>query len=325
MTGLLAAEARLLDRAQRSFPVSDRPFRELGAAAGISESKTLEIFRRRLADGFIRRVYAVGNAAAFGYRSLLAALWCPPESIADAAARINAHPGVGHNYLRDHEWNIWFTLSCPLDTDIQAEVDSLLDGIVPRSNRLLLPAQRVFKRFVRFPLSRDGQHDSWKPPVPANEPLSLSAGERRIAAAVQEGIPLTRRPFHRVGESIGIDGGDVIAVVNTLLEKGALVRLAAVLRQRRAGFRGNGMACFAVSPEKMTMAAGIVAGRPEVSHCYERAPLYGEWAYPLFAMVHAVSRKECRRLIDEIGAEIDAEYIVLFSEREFKKERVVYR
>jgi DNA-binding Lrp family transcriptional regulator len=97
-----------------------------------------------------------------------------------------------------------------------------------------------------------------------------------------------------------------------------------VLRHRQVGFDANGMACFAVPEDRIEDAGRRAAQFSQVSHCYHRKS-HPEWPYPLFAMVHARDRDACARIVSEIAETIGCrDYRILYSSREFKKERVKY-
>jgi DNA-binding Lrp family transcriptional regulator len=103
-----------------------------------------------------------------------------------------------------------------------------------------------------------------------------------------------------------------------------LRRYAAILYHRKAGFRANGMAVWKVPVEQVAVVGPKMASFRAVSHCYQR-PIYPDWQYNLFAMIHAHTNDECQAVIDAIQRETGIqEYAVLYSTTEYRKVRVKY-
>jgi DNA-binding Lrp family transcriptional regulator len=111
----------------------------------------------------------------------------------------------------------------------------------------------------------------------------------------------------------------------SLLKRGIIRRYGAAINHYNAGYKANAMACWAVPPGQVDLAGRRMAGLGQVSHCYERET-NKLWHYNMFAMVHSQSKADCLRVIEKICGDIDiSDYVALFSTREFKKTRVVYR
>jgi len=101
-------------------------------------------------------------------------------------------------------------------------------------------------------------------------------------------------------------------------------RFAAVLRHQKAGFTANGMICWRIPEEKLPDLGYRLAAYPQVSHCYQR-PVYPDWPYSVFSMVHALSREKCEEIARQMSEEIGiSDYAILYSTKEYKKERVKY-
>ncbi len=101
----------LINRLQRGFPLSSRPYREVGEELGIEEQAVIERLRRLLAEGALTRVAAILNAPQLGGERTLAAVAAPPDRLDEVIAAINRHPEVSHNYERTHAYNLWFVIS----------------------------------------------------------------------------------------------------------------------------------------------------------------------------------------------------------------------
>ncbi|MCL2123580.1 MAG: siroheme decarboxylase subunit alpha [Desulfovibrionaceae bacterium] len=143
-----STDRRLLDIIQTDFPLAPRPYAVLGERIGISEREAFDRVRDLKKRNIIRRLGANFQSAKLGFRSTLCAAKVPPEKMDAFTAEVNAQPGVTHNYLRKHEYNIWFTCIGP---SWDAVCDTL-DGITQRTgiSILNLPAAKLYKIRVDF-------------------------------------------------------------------------------------------------------------------------------------------------------------------------------
>lgn len=141
-------DKRLLDIIQTGFPLAPRPYAVLGEQLGISEEEALERVRGLKTRNIIRRLGANFQSAKLGFRSTLCAAKVPADKLDAFIADVNSQPGVTHNYLRNHTYNVWFTLIGPAWDAMCAT----LDGISARTgvNILNLPATRLYKIRVDF-------------------------------------------------------------------------------------------------------------------------------------------------------------------------------
>jgi DNA-binding Lrp family transcriptional regulator len=127
-------------------PFTRRPFADLGQRCGLSEDETLARVKALKEGKVIRQISAIFDTRSLGYASSLVAAKIAPEKLDAAVAVINSHPGVSHNYLRNHEFNLWYTIAVPPISKLG------LDGTVNLLHRLsdaettrLLPTLRLFK------------------------------------------------------------------------------------------------------------------------------------------------------------------------------------
>lgn len=142
-------EKRLLNDFQHGFPLSERPFAELGARLGLAEDQVLATLQQLQAEGFLTRVGAVFRPNRVG-ASTLAALAVPEARLAEVADLVSAYPEVNHNYEREHEFNLWFVVTAP----DRARLRQVLDEIQARSGLkvLDLPLQEDYFINLGFPL-----------------------------------------------------------------------------------------------------------------------------------------------------------------------------
>ncbi len=142
-------DKRLLNIIQTDFPITARPYAKLGAQMGISEDEALARVRALAESGVIRRIGASFDSQKLGHRSTLVAAKVPPERLREVADIVSSFPQVTHNYGREHEYNLWFTIIAR-DT---AEMERVLDEIKARTgipDMHMLPAERMFKIRVNF-------------------------------------------------------------------------------------------------------------------------------------------------------------------------------
>ncbi|MEJ7873456.1 MAG: Lrp/AsnC family transcriptional regulator, partial [Rubrobacteraceae bacterium] len=148
--------------------------------------------------------------------------------------------------------------------------------------------------------------------------------DRAAIKALQEDVPLTPRPFDLWGRQVGLSYEELLERAHDLQRRKIMRRFSAVLYHRKAGFRANAMGVWEVPPERVEEVGNTFAQYQAVSHCYQR-PVYEDWPYALFSMVHGRSEEECESVLDAMAAETGlTERISLYSTREYKKTRVRY-
>lgn len=316
-------EKWLLEEIQRDIPLVTHPFEYIGDRCGISGQDVIEKLKHFTKQGIIRELSALFNAPGLGYKSTLVAVKSEEHAIDTLAERINRHPGVSHNYLRENQYNIWFTLTVKRDYDFNGELKKLFDGIHP-VEYLVLPSLKIFKIGVQLPFTDNKPVQTGHVPTQPKKEVKLSELDKRLVMRLQESLPIVAMPWEKIANALKIDEQTLFHLIRRLKEEGAIKRISAVLRHRRVGFRANGMACFQVPQRSIDTAGRCLARYPEVSHCYQRQT-YPEWKYSLYAMVHKKQKEECLSIINEMAQKISCnDFLVLFSEKEFKKARVKY-
>jgi len=317
-----AIDRRLLNLIQKDFPLVARPFTAIGEQLGISEEDVLARARRLKKGGVIRQISAIFDSRRLGYSSTLVTMDIPEEHIDESASHISEHSGVSHNYKRDHSFNLWFTLTLPPGADLEAEVAQLSDVAGARRTRVL-PALRVFKIGVELDLEQ-GANVAEKRRPSKQPPRSFTEEDLSYVRVLQQDLPLEPTPFQGWAESLGVSQEEMFAKARGFEASGVMRRFAAVLRHQKAGFVANGMICWCIPEERLPDLGHRLASYPQVSHCYHR-PVYPDWPYNVFSIVHALSREGCeemaRRMSQEIGVD---DYVILYSTREYKKKRVRY-
>ena len=314
----------LLYQMQHAFPLSQRPFQELARTLGSSEPEVIETVRRLKAEGIIRQTSAIFDTKRLGYKSSLVAFKVPEEKIEHAANTINAHPGVSHNYLRNHDYNIWFTMAVAPDSKLGLEKTiNILKERSGAKDAIILPTLKMFK--IKVQMDTTGKRaKKEKVHKAAHKEIDLTSEHIEVIKALQKDIDIVEEPFKSMTKALGMSHERLFQIADELKEAGVMRRFATILNHRKAGFGANAMSVWSVPEEKGEGIGRQFAEFSAVSHCYLR-PRYPNWPYNLFAMVHAKTQEECDTLIEEMAQESGLkEYGKLYSTREFKKQRLVY-
>ena len=321
-------DKRLLNLMQGRFPIAQRPFQHVAAAAGLKEAEVIDRVQYLIDQRIIRQLTPIFDTRALGYSSMLVAAKVDPENPWRAANIINAHPGVSHNYLRNHEFNIWFTIATepdsPLGVDGTLEVLAKLAGA---ESVRQLPTLKLFK--IRMDLEMEGGTEALAKAVevapPAEtEPQPYDEFDIEVIRATQGDMPIVAEPFAPAAEALGIAQVKLLEHLQAMQERRLLRRVAAILFHRRAGFSANGMGVWKVPDERIMELGPQMAAFRGISHCYQR-PTYEDWPYSIFTMAHGRSKEECDAILDSIAAHTGIEdWTTLYSSTEFKKIRLLY-
>ncbi len=314
----------LLYKMQSSFPLVERPFLELAKELQVSEDEVLELVKSLKESGTIRQTSAIFDTKRLGYKSSLVAFRVASEQIEDAAAIINAHPGVSHNYLRDHDFNIWFTIAVAPDSKLGLEQTvAILKEQSGAKESIILPTLKLFKIAVKMDTTgKRAKREHVK--QTKHKALEITKQHKAAIMELQKDIDIVKEPFKEAVARLGISYDEYFALANELKEAGVMRRFATILRHRKAGFNANAMSVWEAPEERVEEIGKKLASFSAVSHCYLR-PNFPNWRYNLFAMVHAKTHEESDALIEEMARETGlTNYRKLYSTREFKKERIVY-
>ncbi len=323
------ATARLLNELQDHYPLVERPYAEVGERLGMTEDEVVQRLRDARAAGVVRQVCAIFDTKTLGYSSALVAAKVPADQLEHAAKVVNAHPGVSHNYRRNHEFNMWYTVAMPPGHDLETVIDRLcvLSGAESMRN---MPTLRLFKIGVTLDVAGERAVDARGAPEYSDEKREQAVGklvsDTDIAyiRATQGNLDDVATPFESIAANLGWTVDQVIEYGRAMQERGVLRRYAAILNHREAGFRANGMAVWNVPVEKIEEFGQFVAGYRNVSHCYQR-PVYEDWPYNVFSMIHAPRAEGVEAVAEAIATQTGiTDHRVLYSSDEFKKIRLPY-
>jgi DNA-binding Lrp family transcriptional regulator len=305
-------DRELLGALQSEIPLVSTPFALIGQAIDMSEKEVIKRIERLKRDGLVRQLAAQFDARALGYRSCLVAAKVDPERIDEAAAAINAHPGVTQNYRRNNDFNLWFTIAVAptsilgLDKTVEVLGDEAgCDAVRP------LPTLKQFK----------GSTDADEPHGDA-ELAPLTPVEIESVRLLQRDLPLQPRPFEALARTNGVGADELLAAAKSLLKRGYIRRYGAVVQARKSGFGASAMGVWAVNGDGVDTIGVKMSQNKSVSHCYLR-PVYDDWPYNLYTIVHGRSVDECESIINDIAIDTGVdEKQALYPTREYKKARI---
>jgi DNA-binding Lrp family transcriptional regulator len=319
----------LLNLMQREFPLEREPFAALGRPLGLAGDEIIRRIDTLKRGRVIRQISAIFDTRVLGYQSSLVAASIPADKLNSAAKAISSHPGVSHNYERNNELNLWYTVAVPPDSRLGLEgtVD-VLHKISGAEKTRTLPTLKLFKIGVTLDMNQGATAKKEAPQYGEADRVSadrnVSEDDKAAIRALQEDVPLTPRPFDLWGRQVGLSYEELLERAYDLQRRKIMRRFSAVLYHRKAGFRANAMGVWKVPPDRVEEVGQIFAQYQAVSHCYER-PVYEDWPYALFSMVHGRSEEECEAVLDAMAAETGlTERASLYSTREYKKTRVRY-
>ena len=319
---MTALEQHILDVIQDAFPLEERPYQVLAdmlnaqgsagdASREFTEQQVFDAVESLRHSGIIRRLGGIYDSHKLGFISRLCAGKVPTiatgasddSALEKFAAEVNEIHAITHNYVRSHEYNVWFTFIAQSEDEIRAVVDSLC-SVTDLHDVHVLSVTKKFK--IDTVMTRGPRNTVATAPVESKcRALDLSDRARiRIACG---DIPHSLTPFNDWGISVEELRSDIAG--------GFMRRFGAVLRHQQAGFAYNAMICF----DAPTVAGAVLAKNPHVSHCYER-PAFEGFPYTLYAMMHAQTAAELDRYVKDAAQSIDCcDYVVLHSVRELKK------
>lgn len=342
---MTSLEQKLLDTIQDAFPLEERPYQVLAEQLDSDEQSVFAAVENLRKSGVIRRIGGVYDSRKLGFISRLCAGKVPTVSTGaddDSALEkfveaVNGIPAITHNYLRSHEYNVWFTVIAESPEAIQKVVDELCAGTELHDVHVLTATKK-------FKINTVMGGGSAAKPKPAGKQwlvnrkkvqnFTFDDSDRARIRIACEDIPHTLTPFKDWG--VSTEG------LTKDLSAGLMRRFGAILRHQDAGYPCNAMVCFnldesrgsASSPtktsdergvtrgeqrESMNPAGVILARKPYISHCYER-PSFEDFPYTLYAMMHAQTPGELDSYVKECAGELgNPDYVVLHSERELKK------
>lgn len=319
---LTKLQKQLCNVLQGGLPICPKPYDDLAKYLNNNEKTVLQEIRELKRAGVIRRICAMINHRALGMTSTLVAAHIPEENLQEVAEAVNSLENVSHNYLREHYYNLWFTLQAESPKQIEVTISNLSGrfGIDFYS----LPIERVFKLDVRFDAEGEGQLPGDIEQVPKSEVVKLNKTEKQILSKLEDDLDVISEPFDFLC-SEGLEAEEVLRIIQRLIDKGVIRRIAAIVDHRKLGFVTNVLFCSEVPQNRIVEAGEALAHFGAVSHCYERKTVE-DWPYNLFAMMHGKSMGEIQHVINKFteSEKIDS-FELLPTAAELKKQPVKHR
>jgi len=327
-----STDRALLNAIQNHFPIAVHPYQILGEAVGTTEEDAFKRIQRFRQEGIIRRLGGVFDSRRLGYYSTLCTAKVPEEKIPSLAKLLEGIPGVTHNYIRNHEYNVWFTLIDRSKAVAESTLQNIRD-VLGVSEIYSLPATRLFKIKVNFDFDlsdedttasiEDADLRNMQKPKDSS-PYELKSEDIALIRVLQGNLPDSITPYSVLAENLHWQVDDVIFIAIRLLEAEVIRRFGAVLRHQKAGFVANAMGVWQVDPEQAAEVGELMARFKEVSHCYQR-PTLPDWPYSLFTMIHGRTAQDCGDVMKRISLATGVKtYSMLFSTAELKKSSMQY-
>lgn len=315
-------QKQLCNALQDGLPICRKPYDDLARYLNSNEETILREIGKLKETGVIRRICALINNRALGLTGTLVAAHIPEENLQEVAEAVNSMENVSHNYLRKHYYNLWFTLQAESPRQIEVTVSNLSGrfGIDFYS----LPVERVFKLDVRFDVEGEGRLAGDIEQVPKSEAVKLNKTEKQILSKLEDGLEVISEPFGFLcGKELKIE--EVLQIIQGLIDKGVIRRIAAAVDHRKLGFAANVLFCSKVPRDRIVEAGQALARFGAVTHCYQRGTIE-DWPYNLYAMIHGRSMGEIQHVINKFteAKKIDS-FELLPTEAELKKEPVRHR
>ena len=319
-------DKEILNEIQWTFPLVSQPYHEIAKKFNVSVEEIKKHLINLKQSGVLRQLSAIFDTRRLGYKSSLVAMEIEPDKLDFIASQINRHPGVSHNYERNHQFNLWFTLAVPPGSDLKSEVDKFLklDGI---KKFRLLPTIQLFKIGVKLDIVDEKKHEV-KPTEEKKKIQNVkfvpTEKDKEFIRELQKDLEIVDRPFLKASQKLGMTEDQLFDKLKHYENIGVMRRYAAILRHRDLGFIANGMIVWKVPEERISKVGEKLGAFPQITHCYQR-PVYNDWPYNVFSMIHCKSEEEAKNMAKQIQKEVHVdEYKILFSAREFKKTRVEY-
>jgi siroheme decarboxylase len=309
----------LLAALQGEIPLVSTPFAVLGQIIDMSEKEVIKRTERLKREGIVRQVSAHFDPRALGYRSCLVAARVTPERIDEAAATVSAHPGVTQNYRRNNDFNLWFTIAVAPSSQLGLEKTIQILGEEADCDTIRpLPTLKLFKSSGgdAGDTHGDDTHHADEKYVP------LTPAEVESVRLLQHDLPLQPRPFDALAKNSGVAVDELISTARTMQRRGQIRRFGAVVHSRKPGFSASAMGVWAVPEAQVDEMGARLSQNRAVSHCYLR-PVYVDWPYNVYTIVHGRSVDECESIINDLAADTGLhEKQALYPTKEYKKARI---
>ncbi|MEM0214825.1 MAG: Lrp/AsnC family transcriptional regulator [Archaeoglobaceae archaeon] len=282
-------DSELLMAIQYDLPLSTTPIVDLADKMGIKYEIVEKKLREYITSGIVKRYGANLNYRAFPNHRQSSLVGFKVNE-ADAKKINELGERVKHNYLRDAEFNVWFTLKGRNVEEIE-EIVLKLASELKVEDFVILPTKKVYKMDVKYDLYRGISWSYGFEPekVATIDELGLGEEIKRL-----ESLPVVERPFRE----IGMQEEEAVSLIEELKKKGVVRDFSGVLSESKIGFKFNGM--NVISTEHPERLARRLLNFYQITHLIERIPSR-KWNYPIYFMVHAVERDKIEQFKREVA------------------------
>ncbi|MEM1578247.1 MAG: Lrp/AsnC family transcriptional regulator [Archaeoglobaceae archaeon] len=301
-------DSELLMALQYNLPLSTTPLLDLAELIGRSYEEIEKKLREYKSSGVLKRYGAIMNYRAFpNYKQSSLIGFKAEESVARKINELGER--VKHNFLRDAEFNVWFTLKAKSIEEIQAIAAKLAKDLGV-FDYVVLPTKRVYKMDVKYDLLKG---ISWSYGVEPEKVESIEELGLSEEIKMLESLPIKRRPFLE----LGMNEEEAVSLVEELMRKGVVRDFSGVLSEVKIGFKFNGMSVIKTdNAEKV--AKELLKKYPQITHLIERFA-NEKWNYPLYFMVHAVEKEKIEKIREDVSKMGEVEDIrVVYSKSNLK-------
>ena len=325
-------KACLAECLQRGLSLTERPYLALAFELGCEESIVLDLTRELIHEQYIRSFGAFVDYERLGYEGLLCGISVPDERVASVAALLHKRHEVTHNYLRDHEVNLWFTALLRDDDERKRFFTEVLDPsecsfvVLTTEARLKLwPTFRFVPR--EFDELDTVENQTISPQdTPPEAFLTLDEESMRTLALLQRDFPIVSEPFELAARKLGRSVPQLLKLLRELEKSRVLRRIGASLHHRRVGYNANALVAWSINDEDIPQAGETASEFPWVSHCYVRRVLEStlsfDWPYVLYTMLHAPDDETLSERIHLMRKSLEyPNAVILTTLRELKKTR----
>ncbi|MDH3582262.1 MAG: Lrp/AsnC family transcriptional regulator, partial [Hyphomicrobiales bacterium] len=262
-------QLRLIDRWQRGFPLEPAPFECLARELELSELMVLGLLKQLIRDGALSRVGAVVAPNTAG-ASTLAAMAVPPARLEEVAEYVSAEPSINHNYAREHHFNLWFVVTGADRAGVRAALMRIERGTgLPVID---LPLHTAYHIDLGFPLSGSPQRATTRRTgngISGATPTVTDA-DRKLLQEIEDGIPISPRPFAVLGRRTGASEKAVITRLKKLVGNNVIRRFGLIVRHHELGYNANAMVVWDIADSDVDRVGAMFAKIPFVTLCYRR-------------------------------------------------------
>ena len=318
---------RLAKLIQTAFPVETYPFQTLAKQIASSEDEVIAQVEAWKEKRLLREISAIMEGGLLHHDSALVCAKVPKNRLKEVADIISEHPMVTHNYEREYDLNLWFTIATPpgMSLDKTLDIFQVLTGI---EKFYPLRKTHTFKIGVTIDfLSKSNATNAPNQKVSQTQSTSLfeiTTEAKKNIRALQKNLPICSRPFKVLAEQNDLAEEQIIEFVQKNIGQ-AVRKYIGTFRHRKLGVSANGMVIWNIAGDgKLVEAGERLAGFPDVSHCFARTPA-SAFPYSLYTMLHGPNIEYIKEVVSRMATELNCDdYLILNSTTQFKKCRLRY-